>query len=143
MNQLHIVCPYCMTINRVSSERLQHAPKCGKCKKALFTGHPLTLSAENFDRHLNRNDIPLVVDFWASWCGPCQTMAPAFAQATAALEPYFRLAKINTEQEQAISAKFGIRSIPTLIVFKQGKELTRQSGAMHAADIIRWLKSLH
>lgn len=141
MSSLHIVCPSCHTINRIPSERLEQQPRCGRCKQALFTGQPLELDASHFQRHIARNDIAVVVDFWAPWCGPCKTMAPAYAQAAAQLEPRMRLAKLNTEQEQGIAAQFNIRSIPTMILFKAGREIARQSGAMSAADIVRWISS--
>lgn len=139
MNTLHIVCPFCNAVNRIPSERLAQHPRCGKCKQALFVGHPLELTGNNFQQHIARNDIPVVVDFWAAWCGPCKMMAPAFAQAAASLEPRVRSAKLDTEQEQDIAAQFNIRSIPTLILFKAGREHARQSGAMNAGDIVRWV----
>ena len=139
MSTLHIVCPHCHAINRIPSERLAQHPRCGQCKGALFSGHPVELQSDYFQRHLSRNDIPVVVDFWAAWCGPCNMMAPAYAQAAVKLEPRARLTKLNTEQEQGIAGQFNIRSIPTLIIFKGGNEIARQSGAMNAADIIRWV----
>jgi thioredoxin 2 len=141
MNTLHIVCPRCDTVNRISSGRLSHHPRCGQCKEALFTGHPLELTGKNFIRHIERNDIPVVVDFWAAWCGPCKMMAPSYAQAAVALEPRARLAKLNTEQEQNIAAQYNIRSIPTLIIYKAGQEIARKSGAMSTADIVRWINN--
>lgn len=141
MNTLHIVCPFCNTVNRIPSERLAQHPRCGKCKQALFVGHPFDLTGNNFQQHIARNDIPVVVDFWAAWCGPCKMMAPAFAQAAASLEPRVRFAKLNTGQEQDIAVQFSIRSIPTLILFKAGREQARQPGAMNAGDIVRWVSS--
>ena len=139
MNTLHLVCPHCHAINRIPSERLAQHPRCGQCKGALFSGHPVELKDEDFQRHITRNDIPVVVDFWAAWCGPCKMMAPAYAQAAVKLEPRARLAKLNTEHEQGIAGQFNIRNIPTLIIFKGGNEIARQSGAMSAADIIQWV----
>lgn len=139
---LHIVCPHCQTIIRVPQERLNEAPQCAQCHQPLFTAHPLTLVEEHFERHSTHNDIPLLVDFWAPWCGPCRMMAPAFEQAAAQLEPRFRLAKVNTETEQTLGARLGIRSIPTLILFLHGQELARHSGAIGTADIVRWVNSV-
>ncbi|MGR9012153.1 MAG: thioredoxin TrxC [Gammaproteobacteria bacterium] len=141
MTALHIVCPHCQTVNRIPAERLSQHPRCGQCKEALFTGQPLELTGRNFQKHITRSDIPVVVDFWAAWCGPCKMMAPAYAQAAVTLEPKVRLAKLNTEQEQSIAAQFTIRSIPTLIIFKSGREITRNSGAMSAQDIVRWVNN--
>lgn len=137
----HIVCPHCGAINRIPADRLTDTPKCGKCHAGLFTGHALALEGDNFRRHLSRNEIPLLVDFLAPWCGPCKMMAPAYEQAATQLEPHVRVAKLNTEDAQAIAAQYQIRSIPTLVLFRNGREVARQPGAMGAADIVRWATS--
>jgi thioredoxin 2 len=139
---LQIVCPHDAALNRVPAARLADSPRCGKCHRPLFAGEPVELSMQTFDRHLTQSQIPLLVDFWAPWCGPCRMMAPAFASAAALLEPRLRLAKVNTEDEPALGARFGIRSIPTLMLFAEGRELTRQSGALtNAEQIARWAAS--
>ena len=139
---VHIVCPHCRSVNRVPGTRLSEGPKCGQCHAPLFTGHPIALTVADFDVHARRNDIPLIVDFWAPWCGPCRMMAPAYEQAAKILEPHVRLAKVNTEAEQALGGRFGIQSIPTMIVLRGGHEVARQSGALGAQDIVRWVRSL-
>jgi len=137
---LKVVCANCITTNRLLRERLDTA-KCCNCKQALIADHPYELTEANFDRHVSADELPLVVDFWAPWCGPCRMMAPAYEQAAAQLGPNIRLAKLNTEAEPNIAARFGIRSIPTLIAFKNGREVARQSGAMDLAGLSRWIKT--
>lgn len=136
---LIVVCPHCHAPNRVPAERLADGGTCGKCRQALFAGHPVELDAHSFDAHAGRSDLPLVVDFWAPWCGPCRMMAPAFEQVARQLEPQVRLAKVNTEQEQGLAARFGIRSIPTVAVFRGGREIVRQAGTMDAGTLARWI----
>lgn len=138
---LHLVCPHCHAVNRVPAARLGQQPNCGHCHRPLFDGHPVELTQATFDKHISRGDIPVLVDFWAPWCGPCKMMAPQFAHAAQLLEPRVRLAKVDTEAEQALGARYGIRSIPTLTLFRGGREVARQAGAMGAQGIVRWVRT--
>ncbi|HRH14751.1 MAG TPA: thioredoxin TrxC [Azonexus sp.] len=140
-DHLHVVCPHCDAVNRLPAARLDERPTCGQCRNALFTGQPLELTASNFDRHVKRSDLPVVVDFWAPWCAPCRSMAPAFASAASELEPGIRLAKVDTESQQQLATRFTIRSIPTLAIFSSGREIIRQSGAIDAPALQRWIRA--
>ena len=141
-DQTHIVCPHCQGINRIPAARLSDNPKCGKCKQPLFQGAPLEVDETAFQRQISRSDVPLLVDFWAEWCAPCKMMAPMFAQAAMELEPQVRLLKVDTEKNQNLAAQFDIRSIPTIAIFKGGREVARQAGAMQAPQLIQWVRSV-
>jgi thioredoxin 2 len=139
---LLLACPRCSTLNRFPRERLAsgNTGKCGQCGSPLFDGHPVALDARNFEAHAGKSDLPVLVDFWAPWCGPCKAMAPQFERAAARLEPAVRLAKVNTDDEQELAQRFGIQGIPTMILFHHGKPIARQSGAMDASTIERWAR---
>ncbi len=139
-NSLHVVCPGCGGVNRLPAQRLDDAGRCGKCRAPLFDGKPLTVDDAALRRQIERSDVPLLVDFWAPWCGPCKMMAPAFEQAARTLEPTMRLLKLNTEQAQEFAGQLGIRSIPTMVMFSGGRETARVSGAMDAGSIVGWAR---
>ena len=137
---VHLVCHYCHGINRVPEERLIEGPKCGKCTRPLLNGSPALLDEQSFDRHLRRNDLPMLVDFWSPSCGPCMSMAPAFDKAAHKLEPSARLAKVNVEENPRVASRFAIRSIPTLVLFKGGQEVDRVTGAMDLDGLVSWTR---
>ncbi|HTQ36990.1 MAG TPA: thioredoxin TrxC [Steroidobacteraceae bacterium] len=138
---IQLVCPHDGAVNRVPAARLNEAPKCGRCHAPLFIAAPLELDAAGFERQLAQEQLPLLVDFWAPWCGPCRMMAPAFGQAAGLLEPHMRLARVNTEEQPELAARFGIRSIPTLILFAGGREIARHSGALPAPQqVVAWAR---
>ena len=137
-DSMHVVCPSCDAVNRVPQDKLGDGAKCGKCRDALFQARPLALDEARFQHHVSRSGLPLLVDFWAPWCGPCQMMAPAFEEAARRLEPAVRLVKVNTEEAQSLGMQYGIRSIPTLMLFRDGREVVRTSGAMDPSGLVAW-----
>jgi len=140
--KIHVVCGHCDSVVGLQNDRLNDAPRCPKCHHPLFAGKPIELTAANFDKHLGRSGLPLVVDFWAPWCGPCIAMAPYYEATARQLEPKMRFAKLNTQDEPAPASRFNIRSIPTMIVFRAGREAARHTGAMDSSAISRWLNSV-
>ena len=136
---MQLVCPHCATLNRLPANKPAQTANCGKCRKSLFNGHSLPVDQASFERHLHKSDIPLVVDFWAAWCGPCKMMTPVFEQAAARIEPRARLLKVDTEAEQRLAATYGIRSIPTLMVFSGGREVARMAGALDLTSLLAWI----
>jgi thioredoxin 2 len=136
----HIVCPGCEAVNRVPAGKNASAAKCGRCHRPLFTGKPVSAAAKNFAKLIGSNDIPVLVDFWAEWCGPCKMMAPIFEQVAAEFEPRIRFLKVDTEAEQALAAQYNIRSIPTMMLFRKGAVIAQRAGATNAQGLRNWLR---
>lgn len=139
---LHVACPHCHAINRMPTDKLSAGGQCGRCKRPLFPGAPVALDASSLNAHMQRSDLPLVIDFWAPWCAPCHAMAPNFERVAKHMEPAVRFAKVDTEANPDLGRHFGIRSIPTVAVFRAGREVARQSGAMDAVTLQRWIASV-
>jgi len=135
-----VVCSHCLSINRLPQDKLASGGKCGVCREALFCGQPIELNSNNFQKYIQKNQLPVVVDYWASWCGPCKMMAPVFASVVRQLEPHFRFGKVNTEKEQALAASANIRSIPTLVIYRNGEETARIAGALDEQNLKIWIQ---
>lgn len=140
MDKIHAVCPHCQTVNAVLPDRLHQQPVCAKCRTTLFPDQPVVLTDQTFERFTSRSGLPVVVDFWAPWCGPCKMMGPAFAQAAPALRGKAILAKVDTQDNQAVAGRFGIQSVPSLLIFRSGREQARTAGAMPTARIVQWIQ---
>jgi thioredoxin 2 len=136
-----VPCSHCEALVRIPAARLDDAPKCPRCHQMLLTGSPVPLTSSTFKRQVGSSDLPVVVDFWAPWCGPCLAMAPQFESAAASMKSQVRFGKVNTEEEGALAGEFGIRSIPTMILFRDGREVARQSGAMNARSLVQWISA--
>ena len=134
----HVACPHCAAMNRVPTARLGDDPVCGRCGQALLDGHPVELSDADFDQVVERSDLPVIVDFWAPWCGPCRQMAPQFAQAAGSLKGRALLVKVNSDDNPRTASRFGIRSIPTLVKLDHGREVSRVAGARPAGQIVQF-----
>ena len=140
-SSLHIVCPHCDTTNRVPRDKLADGGRGGQCQQKLFDGHPSALDPARFERHLAKSEVPLLIDFWAEWCGPCRMMAPEFERAAAQLEPAVRLVKVNVDEEPTLAQRYRVQSIPTLLLAFQGRELARAAGARSAAQLVQWTQA--